>query len=261
MKNNVTYKDAEGNWVPVDETFLDSVRDKIRYCNQNTHGSMNDEDKGLIHQRMAGRFVMNLRQWMVEHYSRRYRARHWDASLKAEREGYYYTVGRLFANWGRALFNFESEYATRWSEMTADQKANCRRAMAEQLVLFSLLGLSFALGEPEDHKKEFWTRMWIYQVKRAKMDVNASVPWGIPMEMTKMINSHVAATNTVNAMMYPFVGLPDIGETIQSGRHKGWNKYGRNMLKYWAPFYNQIDQLNHMGEDEAVFAVFNRDMR
>lgn len=258
MKNNVTYKDAEGNWVPVDDTFLDSIRDRIRYCNQNTHGSMNEEDKGLIHQRMMGRFVMNLRQWMVEHYSRRYRGKHWDASLKEWREGYYNTVGQLFTSWGRALFHFESEYATRWSEMTDSQKANVRRAMAEQIVLFSLLGLSFALGEPEDHKKEFWHRMWIYQTKRAIMDVRGSTPYGVPMEMTKMINSPMAATNTVNALMYPFVGLPDIDKTIKSGRYKGWNKYGRNMLKYWVPFYNQIDQLQHMGEDESVFAVFDQ---
>lgn len=258
MKNNVTYKDAEGNWVPVDDAFLDSIRDRIRYCNQNTHGSMNEEDKGLIHQRMMGRFVMNLRQWMVEHYSRRYRGKHWDASLREWREGYYNTVGQLFTSWGRALFHFESEYATRWSEMTDSQKANVRRAMAEQIVLFSLLGLSFALGEPEDHKKEFWHRMWIYQTKRAIMDVRGSTPYGVPMEMTKMINSPMAATNTVNALMYPFVGLPDINKTIKSGRYKGWNKYGRNMLKYWVPFYNQIDQLQHMGEDESVFAVFDQ---
>lgn len=258
MKNNVTYKDAEGNWVPVDDAFLDSIRDRIRYCNQNTHGSMNEEDKGLIHQRMMGRFVMNLRQWMVEHYSRRYRGKHWDASLKEWREGYYNTVGQLFTSWGRALFHFESEYATRWSEMTDSQKANVRRAMAEQIVLFSLLGLSFALGEPEDHKKEFWHRMWIYQTKRAIMDVRGSTPYGVPMEMTKMINSPMAATNTVNALMYPFVGLPDINKTIKSGRYKGWNKYGRNMLKYWVPFYNQIDQLQHMGEDESIFAVFDQ---
>lgn len=261
LKENVTYEDAEGNWVPVDDAYLDSIRDRIRYCNQSTHGSMNEEDKGLIHQRMAGRFIMNLRQWMVEHYSRRYRAKHWDASLKEEREGYYYTVGRLFANWGRALFNFESEYASRWSEMTNDQKANCRRAMAEQLVLASLLCLSFGLGEPEDHKKEYWHRMWIYQTKRAIRDVRGSTPYGIPMELTKMINSPIAATNTVNSLMYPFVGLPDIDDTIRSGRYKGWNKYGRNLLKYYVPFYNQIDQLNNLGEDDAVFTVFNNDMR
>lgn len=261
MKDKVTYKDAEGNWVPVDDAFLDSIREKIRYCNQTTHGSMNEEDKGLIHQRMAGRFVMNLRQWMVEHYSRRYRGKHWDASLKEWREGYYNTVGQLFTSWARAIFNFESEYATRWSEMTDSQKANCRRAMAEQIVLASLLSLSFGLGEPEDHKKEFWHRMWIYQTKRAIMDVRGSTPYGLPMEMTKMINSPVAATNTVNALMYPFVGLPDINKKVKSGGYKGWNMYERNMVKYWVPFYNQIDQLQNMDEDEAVFAVFENTMR
>lgn len=261
MKNNVTYKNAEGNWVPVDDTFLDSIRKKIRYCNQTTHGSMNEEDKGLIHQRMAGRFVMNLRQWMVEHYSRRYRGKHWDASLKEWREGYYNTVGQLFTSWARAIFHFESEYATRWSEMTDSQKANCRRAMAEQIVLASLLSLSFGLGEPEDHKKEFWYRMWIYQTKRAIMDVRGSTPYGLPMEMTKMINSPVAATNTVNALMYPFVGLPDIDKKVKSGRYKGWNMYERNMVKYWVPFYNQIDQLEHMDEDESVYTVFENTMR
>lgn len=260
-KDKVTYKDAEGNWVPVDDAFLDSIREKIRYCNQTTHGSMNEEDKGLIHQRMAGRFVMNLRQWMVEHYSRRYRGKHWDASLKEWREGYYNTVGQLFTSWGRAIFHFESEYATRWSEMTDSQKANCRRAMAEQIVLGCLLGLSFGLGEPEDHKKEFWYRMWIYQTKRAIMDVRGSTPYGVPMEMTKMINSPVAATNTVNALMYPFVGLPDINKKVESGRYKGWNRYERNMVKYWVPFYNQIDQLQNMDEDESVYTVFENTMR
>lgn len=258
MKENVTYKDKNGNWVPVDDAFLDSIRDKIRYCNQNTHGSMNDEDKGLIHQHMMGRFVMNLRQWMVEHYSRRFRARYWDASLKEWREGYYNTVGRLFWSWGRALFNFESEYATRWSEMTDSQKANVRRAIAEQIVLASLLGLSFALGEPEDHKKEFWYRMWIYQTKRAIMDVRGSTPYGIPLELTKMLNNPIAATSTVSALMYPFVGLPDLDKKIKSGRYRGWNKYGRNLLKYWVPFYNQIDQIQHMDEDESMFAVFDQ---
>lgn len=261
LKHSVTYKDAEGNWVSVDDAFLDKIRDKIRYCNQTTHGSMNDEDKGLIHQKMLGRYVMNLRQWMVEHYSRRFRGRHWDASLKAHREGYYDTVGKFMLSWAADLHLFESKAALHWKDMDEGQKANCRRALSEQLVLASLLCLSFALGEPEDHKKKFWTRMWIYQTKRAIMDVRSSTPYGVPMEITKMINSPIAATNTVNAMMYPFVGLLDINETIKSGRYKGWNKYGRNMLKYWTPFYNQVDQLNNMGEDESVFAVFNNHMR
>lgn len=53
--------------------------------------------------------------------------------------------------------------------------------------------------------------------------------------------------------MYPFVGLGDLDETVKSGRYKGWNKYGRNMLRYWLPHYNQIDQLANMDTDEGSF--------
>lgn len=265
IKQNVKYKDEEGNWVDIDEAYLERIRDKIRFCNQNTHGSMNDEDKGLIHQNMMGRFVMNLRQWMVEHYSRRYRKMHWDASLRQYREGYYNTafkeVPKLAVSWARAIFNFESEYATRWSELNDMQRANCKRALSELIVLASLLTLGFALGEPDEHKKDFWRRMWIYQTKRAIMETRASVPWGIPQEMTKMINSPIAATNTVNALLYPFMGISHVNETIESGRYKGWNKYGRNMLKYWVPFYNQIDQLMTMDTDDAQFGVFEYSIR
>lgn len=199
---------------------------------------MNEEDKGLIHQHMLGRFAMNLRQWMVEHYSRRYRGTHWDATLGEEREGYYNTVGKFLVELWKDHQKFNFEIRQHWNEMNTQQKANFRRAISELAILCSLISLSFGLGEPEDHKKDFWMRMWIYQTKRAIVDVNGSQPLGIPMEVTTLLNSPIAATNTVNALMYPFTGLGDINETIQRGDYAGWNKYGRNMLKYWVPFYN-----------------------
>lgn len=257
LKNNVTYKDNEGNWKPVDDVFLDSVRDKVRYCNQTTHGSMNEEDAGLINQRMIGRCIFNLKRWMIEHYSRRFRGSHWDSSLRQQREGYYTTVGKFMLSWANDLFNFESEAALHWKDMDAGQKANVRRALSENLILGCLLGLSFALGEPEEHKKDFWMRMWIYQTKRAIMETKGSTPYGLPFEMDKLINSPIAATNTVNTLLYPFVGLGDLNQTIKSGKYKGWNKYGRNMLKV-LPFYGQIDQLQNMDEDPSIFSVFNQ---
>lgn len=261
LKDNVTYKDQDGNWVDVDDAFLDKIRNRVRYCNQNTHGSMNEEDKGLIHQHMLGRFAMNLRQWMAEHYSRRYRGTHWDATLGEEREGYYNTVGKFILDLWRDHQKFNFEIKQHWSEMNTQQKANFRRARSELAVLCSLVTLSFGLGEPDEHKKDFWMRMWIYQTKRAIVDVNGSQPLGIPMEITTLLNSPIAATNTVNALMYPFTGLEDIDDTIQRGDYAGWNKYGRNMLKYWVPFYNQIDQLSKMDEDDNIFAVFDSKMR
>lgn len=249
--------DFAGNIIMDPETMLDKIRDKIRYANQTTQGSMNEEDKGLIHQRMIGKYIMNLRQWMVEHYSRRFRKLHWDDTLKKFREGYYYTTFRLFAYMSSRMFKFESEYATSWGDMTNDQKANVRRTIAEQLILFSLLGLEFALGDPDEHKKEFWYRMWIYQTKRAIMEVRGSTPYGVPMELDKLINSPIPATNTINSLMYPITGLADLNKKVIKGPYKGYNLYCRNLLRYWAPFYNQIDQLNRMDIDDSVFNIFD----
>lgn len=251
------YKMLDGH--DITEAYLDEVKDKIRYINQNTHGSMNTEDKGLIHQHMAGRAVMNFRQWMVEHYSRRYRGRHWDASQHQFVEGYFNTVYKLAQSYISDYIGFVNDAHCHWNELDNAQKENVFRAIAEVSLLACLYGLSHALGDPDDHKKEFWYRMWIYQVKRLILDEEASTPWGIPKEGVTLIDSPVASVKTINGILYPVTGLiqGDAGKTLQSGRYKGWNKYGRNLLKN-APFYNQIDQLLHMDEESYVFSVFDR---
>lgn len=261
LKPDTEYFDKEDNtWKPVDQAFIDKIRDRIRYCNQTTHGSMNDEDKGVIHQQLYGRFIMNLRQWAVEHYSRRYRGKYWDASLGEWREGYYNTVYKFFRDWITDTNDFDRNLKLNWQNLDAHQKRNMMRALMENLIVASLVALSFGLGEPDDHKKDFWMRMWIYQTKRAILETKGSTPYGIPQEMNTLINSPIAATNTVNAILYPFLHLHHINETIKSGRHKGENKFARNMAKYFLPFYNQIEQMYYFGEDSGVFAVFNDDM-
>ena len=258
IDKNATYTNDEGQEVPIDNAFLEKIRKRIRYTNQTMHGAMNEEDKGLIHQHMVGRFVMNLRQWMVEHYSRRYRGSHYDATLGEYREGFYNTASRFVYALVGDIFRFQRESMLHWNEMNSMQKANVRRALSELTVLASLLTLSFALGEPDDHKKEFWMRMWIYQTKRAITDVRGSTPLGIPLEMNTLINSPVAASNVINSFLYPFVGINDINEEIKSGKHKGENRYFRNIKKYLIPFYGQIEQLNEMDTDNGVFQVFEK---
>lgn len=255
---NATYTNDKGEEVPIDDAFKKKIRDRIRYANQSMHGAMNEEDKGLIQQHMAGRFVMNLRQWMVEHYSRRFRSSHYDASLGEFREGFYNTTSKFMYALVGDIFKFEKESMLHWKDMNSMQKANVRRAMSELAVLASLLTLSFALGDPDEHKKEFWMRMWIYQTKRAITDVNGSTPWGVPMEMNTLINSPIAASNVVNSFLYPIAGIGDISDTIGSGKHKGENKYIRNITKYLIPFYGQIEQLQEMDTDNGVFQVFDK---
>ena len=273
LKAGVTLLDGSA----VTSEFLDNIRKKIRYANQTTHGSMNTEDKGLIHQKLWGRAVMNFRQWMVEHYSRRFRKRHFDASLGMDREGYWQSFYQYMFNedtkdeWKEgskinAIGMFMKDYMTfllraqsQWHNLDEMQKYNVKRVHTEMMMYFALLGISFALGEPDKHKKEFWRRWWIYQVKRMLLDTEASMPHpkAISSALT-ILQSPMAGVNTVNSLLYSFYGLTngDITTKIKSGDHKGENKYWRNIKKYNLPFFKDWEQMQKMSEDESIFQVF-----
>ena len=251
------YKQLDGT--AIDDAYLDKVKARIRNINQKTHGSMNREDKGLIHRRMAGRAVMNFRQWMVEHYSRRYRGRYWDYSQRKFVEGYFNTVGKLVQSYASDYVSFINDAHCRWDELDAAQKENVYRACSEVALLAALLGVSALVGDPNKYKGKYWARMWIYQLRRLILDEQASMPWGIPNEGVTVLDSPIASINTINGILYPYTGLinGDFKDTIQSGRYKGWNKYGRNLLKN-VPFYKQIDQTLHIADEDYIFSIFNK---
>ena len=251
------YKQLDGS--AIDDAYLDKVKARIRFINQKTHGSMNREDKGLIHRHMAGRAVMNFRQWMVEHYSRRYRGRHWDYSQRQFVEGYFNTVGKMAMTYIHDWTGFLSDAQCHWSELDDAQKENVWRAASEVVLLAGLLGLSMLVGDPSKYKDKYWARMWVYQLKRLILDERASMPSGIPKEGVTVLDSPIASINTINGILYPITGLTqgDLGKTIQSGRYKGWNKYGRNLLKN-VPFYKQVDQTLHIADEDYIFSIFNQ---
>jgi hypothetical protein len=273
LKQGVT--DLDGNAITSD--YIDQVRKTIRYVNQSTHGAMNAEDKGLIHQRILGRMAMNFRQWMVEHYSRRFRKRHFDASLGMDREGYWISLWKGLANddtkdawhndqkWNaigmfmKDLYTFMLRSESQWHNLDEMQRHNIHRVRTEMLMYVAMLGLSFALGEPDEHKKDVWRRWWIYQTKRAILDTEASMPH--PKAITNLISifqSPMASINFMSSLFYVFYGLfnGDLFEEIQSGDHKGENRYLRNVLKYDLPFFKDWEQMQRLGEDDTIFRVF-----
>ena len=163
---------------------------------------MNIEDKGRIHQYLLGRAIMNFRQWMVEHYSRRFRGRHWDGILQAFREGYWVSAFNMYkkqrdladtikdkqyldAAWrgllvagefAKDIFWFSSRAKVEWNNMTEDQQYNVKRALTEVRWFVGLLMASVALGAPNEHKDEFWRRFWMYQTQRLLLDEKTSIP-------------------------------------------------------------------------------------
>ena len=272
LKTGVTTLNGE----TITKEWLDDIRRKIRYVNQTTHGSMNTEDKGLIHQYLWGRAIMNFRQWAVEHYSRRFRKRHFDASLGMDREGMWVSIYNLMFNEGTkdawksgnkldAIGMFMKDYWTfmlraesQWSNLDEMQRYNVKRVHTEMMMYIALLGLQFALGEPDEHKKEWWRRWWIYQTKRMILETEASMPHlRMANNIITMIQSPMAGITTMNSLLYVFFGLfnGDLLDEIKSGKHKGENRYWRNVTKSTLPFFKDWEQMQNMDTDDAVFQV------
>ena len=77
VKDGVTNLDGSAF---TDKDLMD-IKLKISKVNQSLNGAFNEDDKGAIHRGALGRLMMQFRQWMPAHYSRRFRGRHWDADL------------------------------------------------------------------------------------------------------------------------------------------------------------------------------------
>ena len=137
------------------------------------------------------------------------------------------------------------------------QKYNVRRAHSEFVMWLALCGLAFALGEPDEHKKEFWRRWWIYQVKRLILDTEASMPHpAMAKNMITILQSPMAGVSVANSLLYTIYGIGDITEEIKSGPHKGENRYWRTIKKNTLPFFKDIEQMQQMDTSDAIFTPF-----
>lgn len=257
LKDGVTKLD--GSPLELTDEYLKEVKSKIRVSSQACFGAMNSEDKGVINQHFLGRAAMNFRQWMVEHYSRRYRKRHYDYAAKKYVEGYWYTtimvVGKEFL---KGYKDITTTYEMLKDTLEDDQKANLRKAGMEVLILLSLMGLSMCLGDEDDYDGEFFMRLWILNTKRMLQETKAAMPIGAITEFGRVIDSPFPAMNTISGLLYPITGIKDMNDVIQRGRYKGWNKYWRNVLWYTVPFYKQVDQLLNLDKENSMFAIYDR---
>lgn len=286
VKQGVTKLNGE----QITPEWLNDIRNKIRYCNQSCHGAMNVEDKGIVQQKIWGRAIMNFRQWAVEHYSRRFRWQHYDASLRglkyadgtsmADREGYWVSLWKANAEEARTeegkkfllryskamglfmrdLFTATVRAQCQWSNLSPMQRNNVRRVAAEMRTFIALIIAGFALGEPEEHKREAWRRFFIYQTKRLKVDLGSGIPTpGMLSNALTMFQSPMAGLNTMESFLYTFRGIEngDITKEIKTGPHKGENRYWRIWSRYNLPFIKHYEQWKNFEEDDRLFQVFD----
>ena len=256
--------DKNGNPLTLDSEYFSKMRKKIREANTSSHGSMSEEEKGIIHQRMLGKAAMQFRQWMVKTYDKRFRQMYYNTNLGQWREGYTRTGWKLLAGWSNALLKTSFKDAITLEQLKKDpsekarmQEANIRRFWAERFIWTSLTLLSFAIADLEEEEDDFWFRLWLYNHKRTYQDVINMMGGGALLQIKSIASHPIPALSTLNGLLYPVLGWRDIDDKIQKGEDKDKNKWMMNVLRYTVPFYKQIDQLLDISEDDRMFGVFD----
>lgn len=250
LKAGVTKLDGSD----VDDSYIHEVRKKIRFANKQCHGAMNEEDKGIIHQYILGKLVMQFKQWMVGFYSKRYRGSHWDSDLEINIEGYYVTMAKLLAS----LTKLQLGAAIKEEGLTEFQKDNIKRFCAEMGILIGLTVLNTALGSPEDYEKDkYWQRRFLYFVKRMLADVRMGNPVGMLSNLIGMYKNLIPAATTMIDFTYIITGLDDYGDELQSGPEQGQDKYLRNLKHKIIPFYKQIERWNELDRSNDPYKAFD----
>lgn len=248
LKESKTYKN-----------FMDFIFRKKKAMgkvNDSLNGAFSEPDKGAAHRKAIWRMILQFRQWMPAHYSRRFARAHYDGDLEQWREGYYTTVWRTMnqvqKDIRKAQFNFEKLK----SSMSPHEIANFRRAEAEVGLFAMMFTLVRIGGRVKDRDRSWLDKMALYQIHRMYLEVGASMP-GTQFfgNIIQMLNSPMAAISTLERVK-KVMNMWDAFDEIETGRYQGWTELERNafqLLPYMPQIWKAVDF------DDSMFTMFERD--
>lgn len=233
----------------VDNSLLIDLKLKVNTVNRTMNGAFNNDDKGEINRYAIGRCVMQFRQWMIRHYSRRLSDGYYDTTLESWREGYYVTLYNVIKdlNYAKILSAFSDE-----SDMPEWQRANIRRAVSEIALFLMLNGLCLLVGSVKDKDWNRMTKMMVYQLYRMKMETGASFPPTMIGDLWDMLQKPMAFMGALEKAS-EVAKFWHIFDTVKSGTYKGWNVWLRDVYKA-TPDIGQLGKFYYF--DDSIFRMF-----
>lgn len=249
-------QDKDGN--PITQDMIDDYALKIGKVSQSLNGALSDIDKGAINRQALGRMAMQFRQWMPAHYNRRFAGEYYDAIMEEWREGFYRTLLRFNIDLLKDLKKGQFNLAAHWSELNNAERANIRRALTEIATYYALSTLIMMMGPAKDKKGRWADRLLLYNLKRMKLEVGATMPLSTDMlqNVWTLLQSPAASMKSFNNIGN-LVEFQNMFVEIESGRYKGWNKYVRDLVLL-TPIYNPIRKAIDLSTEDYMFQIFNK---
>lgn len=244
FKEGVT--DSNGNKIGLD--YIDKVTKKIRGINDKLYGIYNQEDKSAMQSYAIGRVLMMYRNWMRPLYLKRYGVERYNMDTDTFEEGYYRTLYNFLSTYIEDVKKGESNITEIWNNLSAGQKSNIYRAVAELATFAALLGIVAALKSVPDDKKDKnnWLTNYVsYAIIRLKADLGALIPGPTMLdEGLRLFDNPFAAVRVLKNIRQLFdLIYPDTWTTeIESGIYKGHTKAGKIIIQP-IPFVRQIQNI------------------
>lgn len=272
IKNGATLENGEA----ITEEYLDQVAREINEISETNHGGMSDEAMDEIATTILGMMTLQLRRWMIGVYSNYFRGEYYDASTGKKKEGAWkgiYDVSlapMIAASWKHMPWSeefaqdtqtFKQDLIRNYKNLQPHQKLAAVRWLTATSLMTTLSILVDALLKSYyiSSKDEEWFKVVFYLLSRQKMDVASTAPdlnhieriGSVGESLIEIMDKPFASYSTIKTFTYPISGLPDLGEEIQQGPHKGEDRYWRNIRKYyWKPgeLWNRIEGLEDTDE-------------
>ena len=252
IKKGVTKTNGEAF---TDEDLQDQTR-RIMAVNHRLHGIYNEEDKALAQQYVLGQMGMMYRKWMAPSIFRRFQGLTYSQDLHDWEEGYYRTAARLLRETILGIWN---EHSVPKRDLKPLERENIRRCAFEMGLWLVFLGAKILLnGVKKKKERTYAFHVLNYFVTRTSSELNAYVPFGVPIETMRLLQSPTAVLSTSNNLLnFLYTAVNPLnyetfnGENavLKSGPHKGQSRVENAFWKSGIPLgYHQLDGVMHLDE-------------
>lgn len=242
LKDGVTKEDGSA-WTKDDEF---NFKQKAAAINQGMHGIYNKADRSAIQKTAVGRLAMLYRKWIRPNYMKRFKSARYNMDLGQWTQGYYNTSAGFILTLLKDMRNMQFQWASRYNELTKEEKYNLKRAATEVghfIALVTFLGL---MEWDDDGDRPWALQMAEYQARRLYTELGAQVP-GPQMlgEGLRILNQPAAGLNTIQRIIdtTKLVFPSSWTDEIESGRYEGYvpaQKYILELVPMRRTIYNAL---------------------
>lgn len=243
------------------EADLRQIKLEIQDANHRMHGAFNQTDMGDMNRSAVGRLIKQYRQWMPAFFMDRFKTKRLNVVTGKEEEGFYITAAKTIFGILNDAAHLKFNFATRFGNLSKEEKSNFRMAVFEVGLLYMLVGMLKYMGGPD--KDDPWlTNVLKYNMYRLKMELGAAAPTSLDFldNWKTLIQSPVPAMENIDRIIN-LLDLSTLGEEIQSGKYEGWNRWLRNAY-FAAPFARNVGRtVDLVNGDVSMFTPYIKGRR